>query len=144
VTDDRDDDPQGPPWHERTSNVVGASIAGLVVIGLLFLLGSYIARSFNEPDQAPQYYLDVPGSTSSRTQSTSATTTTETVTSTSPPVTTDINGDETTTTSSSTDTTSGPTYPPTTRRTRTTDDNGDSTSRNRPRLNETRTLYPQP
>jgi cytoskeletal protein RodZ len=143
VTRDGDDDPQGPPWHERTSTVVGASIAGLLVIGLLFLLGSYIARSFNEPDQAPQYYLDVPGSTSSRSYSTSATTTTETVTSTSPPVTTDINGDETTT-SSSTDTTSGPTYPPTTRRTRTTDDNGESTSRNRPRLNETRTLYPQP
>jgi hypothetical protein len=138
VTRDGDDDPQGPPWHERTSTVVGASIAGLVVIGLLFLLGSYIARSFNEPEQAPQYYLDVPGSTSSRSYSTSATTTTETVTSTSPPVTTDINGDETTT-SSSTDTSTTRGIPPHTR-----DSDESTTSRNRPRLNETRTLYPQP
>jgi cytoskeletal protein RodZ len=139
VTGDRDDDPDGRPWHERTSTVVGASVAGLAVIGILFLLISYIARDVNAPDQAPQYYLDEP-SASSRTSSTSATTTTETVTSTSPPVTTDINGDETTTSSSDTTTT----IPPTTRRTTTTDDGGASTSRSRPRLNETRTLYPRP
>ncbi|MBJ8341225.1 hypothetical protein JGU71_20270 [Antrihabitans sp. YC3-6] len=30
----------GPPWHERTSTVVGASIAGLIVLGILFLLVS--------------------------------------------------------------------------------------------------------
>jgi cytoskeletal protein RodZ len=142
VTGDRDDDPDGRPWHERTSTVVGASVAGLAVIGILFLLISYIARDVNAPDQAPQYYLDEPsGSSRVTSSSSSTTTTTETVTSTSPPVTTDINpGDETTTSSS--DTTS--TIPPTTRRTTTTDDGGASTSRSRPRLNETRTLYPRP
>lgn len=141
MTGDRDDDPDGRPWHERTSTVVGASVAGLAVIGILFLLISYIARDVNAPDQAPQYYLDEPSGSSRVTSSSSTTTTTETVTSTSPPVTTDINpGDETTTSSS--DTTS--TIPPTTRRTTTTDDGGASTSRSRPRLNETRTLYPRP
>ena len=141
MTGDRDDDPEGRPWHERTSTVVGASVAGLAVIGILFLLASYIAREFNTPDQAPQYYIDEP-SRSSRVSTTSATTTTQTVTSTSPPVTTDINpGDETTTSSSDTTTS---TYPPTTRRTSATDDDGASTSRSRPRLNETRTLYPRP
>jgi hypothetical protein len=136
VTDDRDDDPQGPAWHERTSTVVGASIAGLLVIGILYLLGSYIASEFNTPDQAPQYYIDEP-TFSSRTSSTSPTTTTETVTSTSPPVTIDINGDETTTSSTDTSTTRG--IPPHTK-----DSDESTTSRNRPRLNETRTLYPQP
>jgi hypothetical protein len=53
-------------------------------------------------------------------------------------VTTDINGDETTTSSTDTSTTRG--IPPHTRDT----DNGSTTSRSRPRLNETRTLYPQP
>jgi hypothetical protein len=140
VNGDRDDDPQERPWHERTSTVVGASVAGLAVIGILFLLVSYIGQD-DAPDQAPQYFIDEPSGSTSRVSSSSATTTTETVTSTSPPVTTDINpGDETTTSSSDTTTS---TYPPTTRRTRTTDD-GASTSRSRPRLNETRTLYPRP
>lgn len=142
MTDDRDDDHEGPPWHERTSTVVGASIVGLLVIGIVYLVASYAAREFNTPDQAPQYYIDEP-TFSSRTSSTSSTTTTETLTSTSPPVTTDINGDETTTTSSTTDTTSGPSYPPSTHRTQTSGDDG-PTRRNRPRLNETRTLYPRP
>jgi hypothetical protein len=141
VTGDRDDDPEGPPWHERTSTVVGASVVGLMVIGIVYLLASYLSSEFNTPDQAPQYYIDEPGSTSKTYSTSTTTTTTETVTSTSPPVTTDINGDETTTTSSSTDTTSGPTYPPSTHRT--TYDNGESTTR-KPRFNETRTLYPQP
>jgi hypothetical protein len=140
VNGDRDDDPQERPWHERTSTVVGASVAGLAVIGILFLLVSYIGQD-DAPDQAPQYFIDEPSGSTSRVSSSSATTTTETVTSTSPPVTTDINpGDETTTSSSDTTTS---TYPPTTRRTSTTDD-GASTSRSRPRLNETRTLYPRP
>ena len=141
---DRDDDPQERPWHERTSTVVGASVAGLAVIGILFLLVSYIGQD-DAPDQAPQYFIDEPSGSTSRVSSSSATTTTETVTSTSPPVTTDINpGDETTTSSSDTSTTELPTTDaPATRPTRTTDD-GPSTSRSRPRLNETRTLYPRP
>jgi cytoskeletal protein RodZ len=147
--DDRGGDaPAEPAWHERTSILVGASAAALVVLVVLYFIISTLVRSFNDPDPAPQYYLD-PGGTSSfsRTQSAGATTTTETVTSTSPPVTSDINpGDPTSTTSttSGTDTTttsteSAPRIPPHTR-----DSNEPTTTRSRPRLNETRTLYPQP
>ena len=38
VTGDRDDDSGRRPWHERTSTVIGASVLGLVVIGILFLV----------------------------------------------------------------------------------------------------------
>jgi cytoskeletal protein RodZ len=152
VTGDRDDDSGRRPWHERTSIVIGASVAGLVVIGILFLVASYVTKEYNRPEQAPQSFVDEPSGSSSATYSysSSATSTTEIITSTSPPVTTDINpGDETTTSStSSTDTTSSgtstSTTTTTTRRPPETTDDGPTTTRNRPRLNETRTLYPQP
>jgi hypothetical protein len=143
VTGDRDDD-DGRPWHERTSTVVGASVAGLAVIGILFLLISYVAGEFNEPDQAPPYYLDPGTSSSSRTSSSTTTTTTETVSSTSPPVTTDINpSDGSTTSGTDTSGSETSTTDTTTRTTRETDDEP-SVTRSRPRLNETRTLYPRP
>ncbi len=148
--DDRGGDaPTEPAWHERTSILVGASVAALVVLALLYFIISTMVRSFSDPEPAPQYYLD-PGGTSSfsRTQSAGATTTTETVTSTSPPVTSDINPGDPTSTTSGTDTTtpsstptsteSVPRIPPHTR------DSNEPTTRSRPRLNETRTLYPQP
>jgi cytoskeletal protein RodZ len=150
VTGDRDDDSGRRPWHERTSTVIGASVAGLVVIGILFLAASYVTKQYNQPEQAPQSFVDEPSGSSSATYSSSATSTTEIITSTSPPVTTDINpGDETTTSStSSTDTsssgTSTSTTTTTTRRPPDTTDDGPTTTRNRPRLNETRTLYPRP
>jgi hypothetical protein len=150
VTGDRDDEPDGRPWHERTSTVIGASVAALVAIGIVFLAVSYVSKRYNEPEQAPQYFVDEPNGSSSAVTSSSATSTTEVITSTSPPVTTDINpGDETTTSSTSgTDTssssTSSGTTTPTTRRPPDTQDDGPSTTRNRPRLNETRTLYPRP
>jgi cytoskeletal protein RodZ len=150
VTDDRDDDSDRRPWHERTSTVIGASVAGLVVIGILFLVASYVTKQYDQPEQAPQYIVDEPSGSSSATYSSSATSTTEIITSTSPPVTTDINpGDETTTSSTSnTDTTSSgtstSTTTTTTRRPPDTTDDGPTTTRNRPRLNETRTLYPRP
>ena len=158
VTGDRDDDSDARPWHERTATVVGASIAGLVVIGILVLLVSYVSKQYNQPEPPPQYFVDEPSGSSSAISSSSATTTTEIITSTSPPVTTDINpGDETTTSStdtsstatSSTDTSGSETSTSTTTTTTTrrppeTDDDGPTTTRNRPRLNETRTLYPRP
>lgn len=146
MTGDRDDDLEERPWHERTSTVVGASVGGLVLLAILFFAGSCVSRTFNEPEQTPQYFLDEPG-TSSSTRSSSATTATETVTSTSPPMTTDINPGESTTTSSTsgTDTsTSSTSSSPTTTRTRETESDGPSSTRSRPRLNETRTLYPRP
>ncbi|HYO03452.1 MAG TPA: hypothetical protein VET27_16910 [Mycobacterium sp.] len=134
--DSREDE---PAWHERTSTVVGASVGALAVIGLLWLVISYVVGGSNDPEPASQYFLE-PSVTGSSFSSTS-TTSTETITSTSPPITTDINPGDTTTTSS-TDTSSSDTTPPRTRRSTTND--GETSTRQRPRLNETRTLYPRP
>jgi hypothetical protein len=151
VTSEREADEGGdtltePAWHERTSTVVGASVAALLALAILYFLISTVARQFNQPDQAPGYYVD-PGSSSSNSLS-STTTTTETVTSTVPPVTTEINpGDTSSTTTTTTSTTSSDipanTNLPTTHRS--TPSSGDETSfSRRPRFNETRTLYPPP
>ncbi|WP_322787904.1 hypothetical protein [Mycolicibacterium austroafricanum] len=135
----RDETPEEPPvaWHNRTSTLLAASVAGLVAIALVITLISYVARQFNEPEQAPLYY--VPPASSASTTRSGTSTTTETITSTSPPMTSDINPDLTT---ESPTTTKPSTRPP---RTRETDDNGTtSTSRSRPRTNVTRTLSPVP
>lgn len=148
-----DDDSKdgGPAWHERTSTVVGASIAALAVLALLWLVISYTTHAFNDPEPTSQYYPEPSGSAGST--STTTNTSTETITSTSPPVTTDIDPGDTSSTSSgsSSGTTSGtdtttsfdPSNLPRTRRS-TPNDDGDTTTRQRPRLNETRTLYPRP
>lgn len=138
------DDKDEPAWHERTSTVVGASAAAVAVIGLLYLLISYFVSGSDDPGSTSQYYPDPSFSDRSTTSGTS-TTSTETITSTSPPVTTDINpGDTTSTTTSGTDTTTPSTSfnPSNLPRTRTSTTYGDG--RQRPRLNETRTLYPRP
>jgi cytoskeletal protein RodZ len=147
--DEGDDARVEPAWHERTSTLVGASIAAVAVLALLYFLISTVVREFNEPEPAQEYFLDPGGSSSTyRTHSSSTTTTTQTVTSTSPPVTSDINipGEPTTpsTTSGSETTTSPSSSPSTSRQLPHTTDNGTRTPRSRPRLNETRTLYPQP
>jgi cytoskeletal protein RodZ len=143
VTRVRDDDEADtlsePPWHEHTPTVVGASVAALLAIAILYFLISTVARQFNEPDQAPSYYVD-PGSSSSFSQ-TSATTTSETITSTVPPVTTEINpGDTSSTTPSTTtttDTSPNTSLPTTHRSTPSSEEPGYS---RRPRFNETRTF----
>ena len=149
VAGNRSDDAPGgvhtePAWHERTPTLVGASAAALVVLALLYFLISTMVREFGEPDQAPQYYLD-PGGTSSAYRTATSSTTTQTITSTSPPVTSDINPGDPTSTTSGTDTSSSDTSTRTsTRRPTTDDDDEPRTTRSRPRLNETRTLYPRP
>jgi cytoskeletal protein RodZ len=146
VTRERDDDEgdtlSEPPWHEHTPTVVGASVAALLALGILYFLISTVARQFNEPDQAPSYYVD-PGSSSSSSR-TSATTTTETITSTVPPVTTEINPGDTSSTSTTTTTTdtSPNTNLPTTHRS-TPSSSSESGYSRRPRFNETRT-FPRP
>jgi hypothetical protein len=146
VTGDRDDDDRrgrgsvDPAWHERTSTLAGASLAALVVLALLYFLISTMAREFDEPAPVQQYFLDPTTSGSLRATDTS-TTTTQTITSTSPPVTSDINDPNAPTTTSGTETTS---TSPTQRRPPRTRDDDPTSSRSRPRLNETRTLYPQP
>jgi hypothetical protein len=130
-----------PPWHEHTPTVVGASVAALLALAILYFLISTVARQFNEPDQAPSYYVD-PGSSSSSSR-TSATTTTETITSTVPPVTTEINPGDTSsvsTTTTTTDTSPNTNLPTTHRSTPSSSESGYS---RRPRFNETRT-FPRP
>ncbi|WP_319448241.1 MULTISPECIES: hypothetical protein [unclassified Mycobacterium] len=144
--DDERDTSSEPPWHEHTPTVVGASVAALLALAILYFLISTVARQFNEPDQAPSYYVD-PGSSSSFSR-TSATTTSETITSTVPPVTTELNpGDTSSTTTTTTTTTTTDTSPntnlPTTRRSTPSSSSDESGYSRRPRFNETRTI-PRP
>ncbi len=146
----RDDDRGGeeggdtltePPWHERTSMLVGASIAALLALAILYFLISTVVRQFNEPAQTPQFYVDPGDGSTSFSRSAKTTTTTETITSTVPPVTTEINPGDTST-PSSTDTSPNTNLPSTHRN---TPSSGDlPTTRSRPRFNQTRTLYPLP
>lgn len=143
---DRDDDTRPEqPWHNRTSTLLGASIAAIALIAVLITSASWVSRQFNEPEQAPLNFVDP---TFSTTEDTSMTpTTTGTITSTSPPMTTDINPESTPPTTSGSETsgtdTSGP--PRSTRAPRTREDDADATTtRKRPRTNVTRTLYPAP
>lgn len=138
--DDEQDAPSETPWYNRTPEVIGASLVGVLVIGILIFAVSYVARQFSDAPEAPLYYVEP--SFSATATSTSSTTTTQTITSTSPPVTSDINGPSSTTTSSS-ETTTGSRIPPRTRETDAEDD-GETRTTRRPRTNVTRTLYPQP
>lgn len=148
--DDYDDEqhPSPTPWYNRTPNVIGASAAGIAVIGILVAAVSFVAGQASEPTQAPLNFVE-PSFTATATRSSSGPTTTETITSTSPPVTTDINGPSST--PSSTSETSSSETPSTTRTAWTApppgwgeDESAPSTTRRGPRTNVTRTLYPQP
>ncbi|PRC43019.1 hypothetical protein C6A85_000000107515 [Mycobacterium sp. ITM-2017-0098] len=142
--DDASSEEPHVPWHNQTSTLLGASVAALAAIAVLVGLISYVAGQFDEPEQAPLYYVPPSSSATSTRSGTSASTTTGTITSTSPPITSDINPDATPSSTSGSATTPS-TQPPRTREpsTRTQDDDGEpETTRNRPRTNVTRTLYP--
>ncbi|MFI5506672.1 hypothetical protein ACIA48_04330 [Mycobacterium sp. NPDC051804] len=147
-----DEDDDGQPWHNRTSTVVGASVLAILVIGILIVAATALARQFGETEEAP---IDFVTPSFSATASHSAdTTTTQTITSTSPPETTDIDGPSTSPTSptsptSSSATTSSSTETPTRRPTTGNDDDEDEgpttrTTRRTPRTNITRTFNPLP
>lgn len=149
--DDYDDEQSSSatPWYNRTPALVGASVAGLAVIGILIAAVTFVSRQFNEPDQAPLNFVE-PSFSATATHSPSTPTTTATITSTSPPVTIDIDAPSSTT-SSSPDTSSGTDTSTPTRTAWTkpyTPPSGaespPSTTRRGPRTNVTRTLYPQP
>jgi hypothetical protein len=135
-----EDDPPKAPWHNSTSAVLGASVAGIAAIAIVVTLVTVVARQFDDPEGTQINFVDP--SFSSTATSDSATTTTATITSTSPPITSDINAPVISSTPSTTD--SSESSPRTTRsRPGRDDDDDDTTSRRRPRLNETRTLYPR-
>jgi hypothetical protein len=149
--DDHDDEQlsSATPWYNRTPALVGASVAGLAVIGILIAAVTFVSRQFNEPDQAPLNFVE-PSFSATATHSLSTPTTTATITSTSPPVTIDIDAPSSTT-SSSPDTSSGTDTSTPTRTASTkphTSPSGaespPSTTRRGPRTNVTRTLYPLP
>jgi len=149
--DDYDDEQlsSATPWYNRTPALVGASVAGLAVIGILIAAVTFVSHHFNEPDQAPLNFVE-PSFSATATHSLSTPTTTATITSTSPPVTIDIDAPSSTT-SSSPDTSSGTdtSTPSGTAWTRPhTSASGaespPSTTRRGPRTNVTRTLYPLP
>lgn len=141
---DKHADREAPPvpWHNRTSTLLGASVAAVAAIAILIMSISYVARQFNDPQQAPLNYVE-PAFSATTTSESSTSTTTGTITSTSPPVTSDINPDLTP--PSSTDPSSTTSRNPASRPPRTREDDPDdetSTTRNRPRTNVTRTFYP--
>ena len=149
---DEDADNQAPPvpWHNRTSTVLGVSVAGLIAIAILVASVNYLVGRLTEPQQAPINYVG-PASPAVTTTRSSAPSTTATITTTTrPPVTSDINPDETSTSSEAPDasslnpetTTRNPNYRPP--RTRDNDSSGEPTTRSRPRANGTRTLSPAP
>jgi hypothetical protein len=149
--DDQDDEqsPSSAPWYNRTPAVIGASVVGLAVIGILIAAVTFVSRQSSEPERAPLNFVE-PSFSATATGSSSTPTTTATITSTSPPVTTDINGPSSTTSSSS-GTSSGSSTDTSTRTAWTKpytppsgDESAPTTTRRGPRTNVTRTLYPQP
>jgi hypothetical protein len=137
-------EPDSVPWHYSTAKVAGASVAALAAIGLIVGGVTFVSRQVEQPPEAPMNFVDP---SFSETSDSATPTTTETITSTVPPVTSEIDAPSSPeSTSSSTDTTSS-SSDSTTRRSRPGDDDDTETSRtsrSRPRLNETRTLYPRP
>ena len=150
MTGDDDDDRDGrgpdagPPWHDSTSKLLGASVAGLAAIALIVFGAIGLSRSVNEPEDAPAGFVDSSFSNSRTADST--TSTTSAITTTRPIQTTEINpGDPALTPpTSATESPSTRSRAPRTRETREEDDDEASTTRSRPRLNQTRTLSPGP
>jgi hypothetical protein len=137
-------DEPSQPWHNSTRAVVGASAAGLAVIGVLVASVMFVTGR-SEPG-APADFTD-PSFTA--TASEVPTTTTATITSTAPVSTTEINaptGPPTTSGSSATSSgvSSEPSTPPTFRpRQREGEESPGGPTSRRPRFNITRTLPPQ-
>jgi hypothetical protein len=142
-------DEPAEPWHNSTRAVVGASAAGLAVVGVLAAAVMYMAGG-EEPTDPPRNVIDPSFSETTSASASAATTTTQTITSTPIVSTTEINGPPTPPTSNS-GTSSSPTSQTSSSETSTSPSQrtrgGESpaqTSRSRPRLNVTRTLGPGP
>lgn len=89
------------PWHERTPHVVGASIAALAVIALLYFAGSWLMRHNNQPQPPPvPVVVDDTGRSAQTTMTTTTSPSSSYVSTT--PSTTDIDMPPTDTTTSTT------------------------------------------
>lgn len=140
------DGPGEEPWHNSTKAVVGASVAGLAVIGVLVAAVMFVSGG-DEPTGPSMNFVEPSFSDAA---SASATTTTATITSTPMVSTTEINGPPPSpTTSGSSDTTTssgneigGPAPTFTRPRQRQNDDEPGGPTSRRPRFNITRTLGP--
>ncbi|MDY6996751.1 MAG: hypothetical protein SW019_09155 [Actinomycetota bacterium] len=132
---DRDDAPPAA-WHNRTSTLLGASVAALVVLAVLVWSISYVVRQAGEPEPAPTNFVEPTYSVTDRSVSTP--TTTATITSTSPPVTTDINPEPVITETTESGPSTLTTRPPRTKET----DLTATTTRQRPRLTQRTTSDP--
>jgi hypothetical protein len=144
-------EPSELPWHNSTRAVVGASAAGIAVIGVL--VAAVVFMTGGQGSQSPADFVDPSFSETAAGSASSATTTTATITSTPKVSTTEINAPPPPpTTSGSSDTstsgseTSGSSTPAFTRppRTREADEGADGPTSRRPRFNITRTLGPGP
>jgi len=150
LVDEFGGDEPSTPWHNSTLAVVGASAAGIAVIGVLVGAVMFMSGG-DQPADAPLNFVDPSFSETAAESASSATTTTPTSTSTPQVSTTEINGppgpsttsgSSDTSSSSSSESSSSPTF--TRPRPREFDENpGNPTSR-RPRFNITRTLGPGP
>ena len=132
---------QSGNWMVQNPLFGGYASAAAYHPGARIAIAVAMTQQYNEPEQAPLYFVEP---TFSATATGTSTTTTQTITSTSPPQTTDINGP---TTSSSSDTSSSETSSSETAR-RTVEEDDDPTTRRSPRrtprTNVTRTLNPYP
>ena len=143
-------DQPSAPWQNSTRAVVGASAAGVAVIGVLIAAVMFMSGG-DEPTDAPLNFVDPSFSETVAGSASSATTTTPTITSTPRLSTTEINeppgppttsgSSETTSSSSSESSSSAPFTPP---RQREADENPGGPTSRRPRFNITRTLGPGP
>jgi hypothetical protein len=146
--DEFGDDEPSQPWHNSTRAVVGASAAGIAVIGVLVAAVMFLSGG-DEPN-APTEFVDPSFSATASDTPASVTTTTPTITSTTPISTTEINGPPgPPTTSGSSDTSSSgsessSSAPSTRPRQRATDENPGGPTSRKPRFNITRTLGPGP
>ena len=136
-------DEPSAPWHNSTPAVLGASAAGIALIGILIAAVMFVSGR-DEPS-APVDFVDP--SFSATAARTSTTTTTATITSTAPLSTTEINAPLAPSTTGSSDTSSSDTSsssaPATRPRQRETEETPGGPTSRRPRFNVTRTLAPQ-
>lgn len=147
LVDEFGGDEPSEPWHNSTRAVVGASAAGIAVIGVLIAAVMYVTGQDEQPG-GPINFVDPSFSKTATQSASSATTTTPTITSTPKVSTTEINappappttsGSSGTSSSRSESSSSAPFTRPRQRQ----QDPGGPTSR-RPRFNITRTLGPGP